>query len=132
MGMNPDVKAQWVAALRSGEYAQGREVLHSTEYDSYCCLGVLCDVAVKSGLDIPVDHMPAATFYGEKHCTLPAGVMEWAGLDEELPGTSIDMHVVSPDEYDEYDEGAYPANLANLNDLGWSFEQIADVIEAEF
>ena len=41
--MNKNVKVEWVKALRSGEYKQGRGVLRSKE-DEYCCLGVLCDV----------------------------------------------------------------------------------------
>lgn len=40
---------KWVAALRSGKYAQGRNFLRriSTEHgtpDAYCCLGVACDL----------------------------------------------------------------------------------------
>lgn len=37
------LKARWVAALRSGEYEQGRCRLRSHD-DHYCCLGVLCAV----------------------------------------------------------------------------------------
>jgi hypothetical protein len=40
--MNPEIKAKWIAALRSGEYAQGRYALR--DGDHFCCLGVLCDV----------------------------------------------------------------------------------------
>lgn len=46
--MNTDIKARWIEALRSGEYAQGMHVLRSPG-DAYCCLGVLCDIAVKDG-----------------------------------------------------------------------------------
>ena len=39
--MNPDEKAKWVAALRSGQYKQGRDALFNIEQNSFCCLGVL-------------------------------------------------------------------------------------------
>ena len=45
MPMDPELKAKWVAALRSGEYKQGRDVLHNNKSNTYCCLGVLCRVA---------------------------------------------------------------------------------------
>jgi hypothetical protein len=35
---------QWVEALRSMKYKQGKKVLRSPN-DEFCCLGVLCDVA---------------------------------------------------------------------------------------
>ncbi len=41
--MNPEIKAKWVAALRSGQYQQGAEYLEND--GRYCCLGVLCEVA---------------------------------------------------------------------------------------
>lgn len=42
--MDADLKAKWVAALRSGAYAQGRHCLLSTDGQRYCCLGVLADL----------------------------------------------------------------------------------------
>lgn len=41
--MNPDIKAKWIEALRSGKYKQGRGYLRTID-GGYCCLGVLCDV----------------------------------------------------------------------------------------
>ncbi len=49
--MSPEFKAQWVAALRSGEYTQGYNHLRAKDPQggySYCCLGVACDLS-KSG-----------------------------------------------------------------------------------
>ena len=40
--MTPEFKAAWVAALRSGKYEQGRGALRTG--DTYCCLGVACDL----------------------------------------------------------------------------------------
>ena len=42
--MDATLKARWIAALRSGEYRQGRRLLRASD-GSYCCLGVLCEVA---------------------------------------------------------------------------------------
>jgi len=41
-------KEKWLKALRSGGYEQGRTVLHSNKDNTYCCLGVACDI---SGID---------------------------------------------------------------------------------
>lgn len=40
--MDPEKKAAWVKALRSGEYKQAHGRLR--DGDSFCCLGVYCDI----------------------------------------------------------------------------------------
>lgn len=40
--MNKTIKRSWCKALRSGKYKQGRYRLWYREYDTHCCLGVLC------------------------------------------------------------------------------------------
>lgn len=42
-----EVYDMWATALESGKYEQGQEVLR--EGNSFCCLGVLCDLAAKDG-----------------------------------------------------------------------------------
>jgi len=42
-----DNKARWLEALRSGKYKQGKQRLRKG--DSFCCLGVLCDITDSSG-----------------------------------------------------------------------------------
>lgn len=44
--MNQEIKEKWTAALRSGEYEQGKGRLCTIESGvvTWCCLGVLCDV----------------------------------------------------------------------------------------
>lgn len=43
--MDAKLKEDWVAALRSGTYEQGRGRLKTpTCQPKYCCIGVLCDV----------------------------------------------------------------------------------------
>lgn len=40
--LDPKLKAEWVAALRSGKYEQGTSFLNRD--NKFCCLGVLCDL----------------------------------------------------------------------------------------
>lgn len=46
--LDPELKAKWVAALRSGNFAQGSAQLKRGYLDepTYCCLGVLCEVTI--------------------------------------------------------------------------------------
>jgi hypothetical protein len=44
MSLDVNDKTKWVNALRSGEYQQGKGVLHNPDTNTYCCLGVLCEV----------------------------------------------------------------------------------------
>jgi hypothetical protein len=112
--MNPAIKAKWVAALRSGEYKQGKAYLNGP--GGFCCLGVLCDLMVKEG-DAP-DW--AANPEGEKSVfanwltTLPPHVAIWAELQHDEFGPRI---------------GPNEESLAALNDGGMPFTQIAALIE---
>lgn len=92
--MNPDIKAQWVAALRSGEYKQGRDRLRRG--DEFCCLGVLCHLAGVAGAVEPakvVAEYPKARYYYVDNgyaepSVLPGAVMSWAGLDDPNPSVA--------------------------------------------
>jgi hypothetical protein len=136
--MNPEAKKLWIEALRSGEYQQTRSVLHDD--NGFCCLGVLCDVAMKNwdimsewresteeerdAQDVLCDG-PAYAFLGQVN-VLPEQVMEWAGLEKNNP----DVHGQCDDEDCACDEGGeWTVTLAELNDDGRSFSEIADMIE---
>lgn len=75
--MNPAVKKKWVAALRSGEYEQGRELLR--EGNRFCCLGVLCDLHAKQ-----TKRAWEGSSYGGFYLP-PSKVVRWAGLPNENP-----------------------------------------------
>lgn len=86
--MNPAVKEQWVQALRSGEYEQGAAFLKAN--GKYCCLGVLCDLAVKAGVieEIEPTDVVGSMFGVESDWNgtiLPYAVEAWAGLDRSSP-----------------------------------------------
>lgn len=57
MALDPEFKAKWVAALRSGEYQQGRLHLHPSK-DTYCCLAVACIV---DGIEPPTMNSGGST-----------------------------------------------------------------------
>ena len=61
--MNPEVKQLWLDALRSGKYEQGKLMLRPTD-NSYCCLGVLCEIAQESGIGqyVPSEEHAGFTF----------------------------------------------------------------------
>lgn len=113
--MDPAVKRKWVEALRSGKYPQSRDFLQNRQ--GYCCLGVLCELAVKAGVAQKVDLKTAGlTSYDRETKVLPQSVCTWAGLD---PNEN------SPDVWFA---GEF-TSLAYLNDTGTPFPRIAEVIE---
>lgn len=42
--MDPTLKAEWISALRSGEYKQSRLCLRNGAAEGFCCLGVLAAI----------------------------------------------------------------------------------------
>lgn len=127
--MNPEVKVQLLEALRSGEFEQGTSALNAD--GKLCCLGVVCELAVKAGVVTEVDTRPAfgapagAVTYDGDWAYLPASVEEWAGLEHrgDLPETVTEER-----------EGGWIKRfgaLAELNDGGYTFGQIADIIEEQ-
>jgi hypothetical protein len=128
--MNAEVKALWIRGLLSKEYEQGEGCLHSTHppTPAFCCLGVLCDLAVKAGaLPPPVligHRMQMVYGKGREAGNLPTEVMEWAGLNTN----DGSYHPVHGEAYD----GVYTCSLASDNDNGFSFAEIARIIEKHF
>jgi hypothetical protein len=131
--MKAQIKDMWLAALRSGNYRQGRSMLHGVPDDgppTFCCLGVLCDLARTEGVierrlwtdnnGLAYYHYDVATAY------LPLSVIKWAGikwLGERSMYDSTQYEVAG--RYAQDGE----ATLARANDRGDTFEEIADVIE---
>lgn len=125
--MKTEAMRAWIEALRSGEYEQTDGRLEQD--GKYCCLGVLSDLAYKAGACDRItrhNHGDIMVSYGRDDETetmyLPAPVCKWAGLDTENPEVDIEM-------FDDV-HGARVVTLVSLNDVyGYSFDQIADVIE---
>lgn len=131
--MNPVVKDKWIERLESDEIPQTFGALQRVEdlYEGpnkdeldapkgFCCLGVLCEIAVEEGIIPAPDLTPAgyredfAVAYEGAVSYLPLVVAEWAGIDTN---------------------GKYFTNegnkywLAADNDSGKTFPEIAQIIK---
>jgi hypothetical protein len=110
--MKQEIAEKWVAALRSGKYTQTKEMLRSNE-DRFCCLGVLCDISGLGEWLQPIWSSQSRSYTVDgayKSDFLPEAVMQWADI-------KTSNGVVNG------------KSLAQLNDEGRSFENIASVIE---
>ena len=109
-GQQAEHRHEWVQALRSDDYEQGQRALRDDD-DHYCCLGVACDISELSEWD--------GGDYLNQGGDLPDEVMDWLGLATP-EGT-----------YFWRDRGLTRHTLAELNDNGFTFNEIADIIERE-
>lgn len=108
--IDPEFKAKWLEALRSGRYRQTRDKLRDKV--GFCCLGVACDISGKgtwkaslssNGKQMQMFVSP----YGSSKTCIPYPLLEEIGLTE-----------------------AEHKSLANLNDSRKAtFANIADWIE---
>jgi hypothetical protein len=112
--MKPSIKKKWVAALRSGEYKQTTIALRKGA--SFCCLGVLCNLHAQAHKRIAAKEKHRAVYMGECEL-LPDAVIHWAGLEDRWGG---DVHIKNCRK-----------SLAEHNDSGATFKQIAAAIEAQ-
>ena len=116
-----DYKDKWIAALRSGQYQQGRSLLCTIRDDdskAYCCLGVLAELdgafvdgelfpGVRRGVRIAVDHVSTGMYQGKGKCL--------SDIRVNVPGAS---------------DALLPWIVAEMNDIkGRTFEEIADFLE---
>ena len=130
--MNTEIKARWVAALRSGEFEQGKEYLNRD--GRMCCLGVLCELAVQDGVISKVGegelpYLPYVDYGQGDEETLPPEVAAWAGLT----GNGSQNPVIDPAGITglAWLNTERNPSLAELNDGGTPFGKIADVIDAQ-
>ena len=101
---DPFFHREWVKALRSGEFEQTQGVLHKTDTNEFCCLGVACNMEDDAKWEISMDD----------------GIMSWKG-NPYMPPTELRI---------KYGISAVGA-LADLNDENWNFSSIADAIEVQ-
>ena len=141
--MNPEIKALWLDALRSGEYKQGKAYLKKEDRKGghqYCCLGVLCDVVAK---ELPDQVKESIAPFGDgtsggeykywngEMSVLPQSVAEIVGMGSSDGYFHPPVEIFHIDE-DEMDSD-FISTLVDLNDTYQrSFEEIADVIEEKF
>lgn len=127
--MNPEVKAKWLEALRSGEYKQARHTLRSCN-GGFCCLGVLSDVyrkEVGGSWEWAYDDDTAYSIVNKNQddyatVELPNCIKHWAEVDACNP----QVHLKNLN-----DDNPGFISLAELNDEGKTFNEIADLIEKQ-
>lgn len=133
--MNTSIALRWVNALRSGQFKQGRSRLTTPTVDGrerYCCLGVLCEIAVQDGVVERTD-VHGEVYYGNlgdrSSTALPSAVLRWAEMGDRYtdPYRTQEKYPCTDATPD------YKATLVDLNDdRRYTFAQIADVIERDF
>ena len=129
---------EWVKALRSGEYQQGRGCLRSRD-DKFCCLGVLCDLTNRKEWEVVFEEDDYYAILDEEN-VLPKNILSFLDLEEREPNFKISLEnpkliEILEENYKKEDRintwGYY--SLTELNDT-WklNFSQIADILEEEF
>lgn len=137
MTTQKEYRANLVEALRSGNYTQGQLKLR-THTDKFCCLGVACDLVDPDDWDrtdfeyiYDDDSTTSMSFnvresYGFRTST---GGFKWSTVPDDLiERLNKDLQFgiagkeITPDSH---------CTLARLNDVGVSFDLIADLIESE-
>lgn len=99
------VGEQWIGALRSRKYKQGKSCLYNSSTKQYCCLGVLSSLLKIEDIDKIV--------YLSYHLSNKDNVQNKIKNFLNSPCNSIDV--------EEF--------LATMNDSGKSFEEIANWLE---
>ena len=147
--MNPEPKAKRLVDLRSGEYVQTRGALCKKTADgsrSYCCLGVLTDQIIRED-----DSLEWRTPFGSVDLEFngdPGVLVPYVRSLTGVTGPTGEIRILLPGMTDDdaptgrnYHYGRSEAHthgegewyifmyLAELNDEGFTFDQIADIIE---
>lgn len=133
--MDPTIRTRWVTALRSDDYRQGRGLLARRDDAgwTFCCLGVLCELAVADGVVTRAtacscgsahNHVDEADRHWYAGCDtqLPAAVARWAGLSSANP-------VVDGVDLATYNDGHNAFDLDGVHVERRSFDEIAQLIE---
>lgn len=118
--MNPDKKAWFVSALRSGTYHQGEGYMRTSvgwELPRYCVMGVVCDLYDR---DVNPNGGPGGWRLRQERSQGGAQVFTYEHLSFGPPRIVMDAYGLS-----------LPAveHLMAMNDGGSSFEDIAGWVE---
>ncbi len=107
----------WAEELERTTKPQTTGHLHATSRtigDSFCCLGIACEVAIANGLEVDVSGYHSMMVYDNSADILPTSVADWYGIDAD---PLLDVE-------DEYADSASALN----DDEGFTFVQIAAAI----
>lgn len=138
--MDEEIKNKWIDALRSGKYKQGKTALlrETEEGCVHCCLGVLCEITHTPKFQLNGFGKGLFSFGEEEDEAtntgfLPPSVLKKTGMQEAsgvIPTDKLDY--VNKIVMQSNLKPAHSYSLSGLNDSGWTFEQIANVIEKCF
>lgn len=122
--MNREYAMQWVEALRSGRYQQGKDYLNQN--GKFCCLGVACEL-IKDKLAVQIVEFEdgTATQYNGNLGTMPDAASRILGMRSNSGGSLVCDLTIKID-------GFVYLNLIIANDSGVPFSKIADWIEANY
>lgn len=150
--MNTDIIQEWIADLESGEIEQGRGALaidDGTGHRSYCCLGVLCEIAVRHGIISPaksynpeLESEEHTLNYDGAASMPPAAVAKWVfGYDAWQRGEFTWEVLADKDIMRHNGDGTKTlgtrkgqrVNLDALNDsYAYTFPEIAELIRNQW
>ena len=146
--MKKEVAELWTEALRSGQFEQATSALTrvddvSGEVMGHCCLGVLCEIAIKAGVSVRreakshVEYVDDDTdeqytvhdniTFDDRDDLLPQSVKDWAGMSTN--DGSVENRFPDGSAEEEEMDSELSDSLAGLNDSGKSFLSIANLIE---
>jgi hypothetical protein len=117
--LNDNAK-KWVEALRSEKYKQQTKS-YLRVGNKFCCLGVACDLYQKEVGDLKelASGSDDRYYYNGMASYLPEIVQNWLGISTWSGSYNDDSGL------------RFRLDLASQNDSGKTFEEIADIIEAE-
>jgi hypothetical protein len=109
--MDSEIKAEWIKALRSGDFRQGVQALKRSENGkfNYCCLGVLQEINGRMK-DRPITTLAVSRIFSSITHSCTSLTLE-DNRYYDIPSHDISM-------------------VITMNDGGHSFADIADYIEA--
>jgi hypothetical protein len=144
--INPEEKTLWIEALLSGKYEQGQFMLQTPD-GKFCCLGVYCDLK-----EVPyeisrqnVQYAPGQWAYTQiptygmgfdkQFGSIPRGFgIPYAYIEDQFHGSSTIFDCIIQGSEKRNPDGVVRAEaphhhtLQRLNDGGFTFAQIADII----
>jgi hypothetical protein len=150
--MKPEEKKEWTGALRGDEYKQSRHCLN--DLFGNCCLGVKADLEAKKGrgrwepssdpskpdrMDFVIEYPDGSGLERQAGLLPSAFALDTFGSVDNCSGILPFYPRMFDREDFEHDPGLDPnatsatsCDLADLNDSGLTFAQIADVIDHFF
>ena len=119
--MNKQKKKMWIEALKSGAFKQCRGYLEKD--GKYCALGVLSILSLLEG-QCTYNQMGEVGKFDNRRFTLSYNTMKWANIAQ------LDDEFLEPEASKiQFLYKKRVVTIADLNDGGLSFVELADIIE---